>query len=149
MDCNFQQVSAEELREQYIRDAFVRGLRSDLIRQRLLESRDLNFETAFDKTRTFETASEHLKSYAYTKTKQSTSNVTAAISKTCLNTISAKSSTAKSIELKCFFGSTINTTELCVLLEKRFVFIAKKLGTLQKYVIKRKLRLLLTTLQQK
>ena len=79
VDCNFQQVSAKEHRKQYIRDALVSELCSDLICQQLLKSQNLNLKTKSDKARALETASEHSKSYASTETEQSTSNAAAVI----------------------------------------------------------------------
>lgn len=55
-DCNFKTVSAENNKEAYIRDAFISGLNSAAIRQRLLENIRLDLRTMFDQARSLETA---------------------------------------------------------------------------------------------
>ena len=45
-ECDFQAVDAIENRDDYVRDAFITGLRSSSIRQRLLENRTLNLNTS-------------------------------------------------------------------------------------------------------
>ena len=108
-DCNFRQVTADEHRKQYIRDAFVRGLRSDWIRQRLLESRDLDLDTAFNKARALEAANKHSQSYTSTDTDQESFN--AAIPRNSLQSSTYKSdssyknsaTTSGQNELKCYF----------------------------------------------
>ena len=62
--CQFNQVTAEEYRKEYIRDAFINGIQSTVIRQRLLEQiGDLSLEQAFTNARTLEQA--HSQSIAY------------------------------------------------------------------------------------
>ena len=52
-DCSFADVTADVYRDEFIRDAFVRGLKSPEIRQRLLEECKKKKDT-FDKARTLE-----------------------------------------------------------------------------------------------
>ena len=58
-NCNFADVSAEEYRQEYVRDAFINGLHSPVIRQRLLESHTLTLQQAFQQARTLELAQKH------------------------------------------------------------------------------------------
>ena len=51
-DCNFANVTGEEYRKQMIRDAFINGITSHSIRQRLLENAELLLEQAFETART-------------------------------------------------------------------------------------------------
>ena len=62
-DCNFRPVTADQYREELIRDAFISGLESNLIRQRLLEQRILDLQTAFDQARSLELAQLHSQKY--------------------------------------------------------------------------------------
>ena len=62
-DCNFKPVSAVQYREEMIRDAFINGLQSNVIRQRLLERKDLTLETAFDIARSLEEAQKKAEFY--------------------------------------------------------------------------------------
>ena len=50
-DCNFQSVTAAKYCEEYIRDAFITGLHSNQIRQRLLENKSLDLKAMFDQAR--------------------------------------------------------------------------------------------------
>ena len=49
--------------EEYIRDAFITGLSSQKIRERLLEEKLLSLAEAFDKARSIEVAQQHSQSY--------------------------------------------------------------------------------------
>ena len=53
-DCNFKNVTAAQYCEESIRDAFISGLQSSLIRQRLLENKTLDLKTMFDQARSLE-----------------------------------------------------------------------------------------------
>ena len=55
-ECECQPVSAERYHLELMRDAFITGIRSQVIRQRLLEENALNFEDAFRKPRAMELA---------------------------------------------------------------------------------------------
>ncbi|XP_068212661.1 uncharacterized protein [Palaemon carinicauda] len=46
-DCNFKSVSSEQYREELIRDAFINGLATPMIRQRLLENKTLDLQAAY------------------------------------------------------------------------------------------------------
>ena len=62
-DCNFRQVSATQHREEAIRDAFISGILSGSIRQRLLENKTLDLQTAFDQARALDTAQKTSETY--------------------------------------------------------------------------------------
>ena len=47
-DCNLKNGTAEQYREELVRDSFINGIASPLIRQRLLENTQLDLKTAFD-----------------------------------------------------------------------------------------------------
>ena len=63
MDCDYQAVSAQLHKEEAIRDAFIAGIISNEIRQRLLEDSNLTLQVAFEKARSLETAQRNAKSY--------------------------------------------------------------------------------------
>ena len=67
-DCNFKNVTAAEYCEESIRDAFIAGLQSNLIRQRLLENKTLDLKTMFDQARSLESAMKSSESYAVPNT---------------------------------------------------------------------------------
>ena len=73
-NCNFTQVSAEQHKEEAIRDAFISGLLSSSIRQRLLEHIKLDLQTAYDNARSLEMAEKQNQSYNPT-----TSNITPSV----------------------------------------------------------------------
>ena len=62
-DCNFSDVTAYQYRDEAVRDAFITGLLSTNIRQRLLENKTLNFQTAFDQARALDTAQRSSETY--------------------------------------------------------------------------------------
>ena len=98
-DCNFKAVSAEVHKNEAIRDAFISGLTSPNIRQRLLEQKELKLETAFDSARSLELAEKQSLSYR-------TDSVTAATSATpttCENQDVQIAAATKSNEEKCYF----------------------------------------------
>ncbi len=63
-DCNYKNVSGEQYREESVRDAFITGLTSGLIRQRLLENKTLDLKTMFDQARSLESAARSSESYS-------------------------------------------------------------------------------------
>ena len=67
-DCDFQAVSAEKYRDEFVRDSFIRGLNSHTIRQRLLEYKSLDLASAFDIARQLELA--HQQSLSYNQDQQ-------------------------------------------------------------------------------
>ena len=62
-DCDFRAVTAEENKNSYVRDAFIAGLTSSSIRQRLLENASLTLAQAFDQARALEAAQQHAISF--------------------------------------------------------------------------------------
>ncbi|GFR60866.1 hypothetical protein ElyMa_003542200, partial [Elysia marginata] len=62
-DCNFQAVSAEVHKNEAIRDAFISGLISPQIRQRLMEKNKLDLETAYEDARTLDMVEKQSLSY--------------------------------------------------------------------------------------
>ena len=63
-DCTFKDLTADEHRNEFIRDAFVSGLQSNAIRQRLLESTgEVTLDTAFSTARTMDLAQRSTSSY--------------------------------------------------------------------------------------
>lgn len=63
-ECNFQSVTATKYCEEYIRDAFISGLHSNQIRQRLLENNTLDLKTMFDQARALDSAMRSSESYS-------------------------------------------------------------------------------------
>ena len=62
--CNFQAVTAEQNRSEYVRDAFIKGISSSNIRQRLLENMgDLSLDQAYTQARALEQAQTQSASY--------------------------------------------------------------------------------------
>ena len=62
-DCNFCSVSAEKYRKEMVRDAFINGLISSVIRQRLLENQSLSLESAFNQACSIDVAQKNSRSY--------------------------------------------------------------------------------------
>lgn len=62
-DCNIKSATAEEYREELVRDSFINGLLSLLIRQRLLENSTLDLKTAFDQANALDLAQKNSEAY--------------------------------------------------------------------------------------
>ena len=58
-DCNFEAVNAQTYQEHMIRDAFIKGLESSTIRQRILENENITLQRAFDLALSLNRAQEH------------------------------------------------------------------------------------------
>ena len=104
-DCNFAAVSAVRNREAAIRDAFIAGLSSGYIRQRLLEENALELRTVFDKAQSLEDAQKNAESYVMPTSKVQD-----------VDPIAACNSSAISSALKtsCFFcGGSNHKRALC------------------------------------
>ncbi|KAL7630179.1 UNVERIFIED_CONTAM: hypothetical protein RMT77_019682 [Armadillidium vulgare] len=63
VDCNFRSVSAEEYKNEYIRDTFITSLNSQQIRTRLLENNSLDLTNAVNQARSLEIAFRDSHSY--------------------------------------------------------------------------------------
>ena len=62
-NCNLKSVSAGQYREELIRDSFINGLFSPIIRQRLLENSTLDLKSAFDQANALDLAQKNAKTY--------------------------------------------------------------------------------------
>ncbi|XP_012563224.2 uncharacterized protein LOC100214858 [Hydra vulgaris] len=79
-NCNYKDVSAEQYREEQIRDAFISGINSNYIRQRLLENSTLNLQSAFNQACSLDIAQRNSDSYMQkTSSFSSNLNIAAAI----------------------------------------------------------------------
>ena len=61
---NLKNVTAEQYREELIRDSFINGIASPLIRQRLLENTQLGLRAAFDQANSLDLAQKNSEAYA-------------------------------------------------------------------------------------
>ena len=64
-DCNYKAVTAEQNRDNAIRDAFITGLQCSNICQRLLENKTLDLAMMFDQARALESAQKSSGSYGF------------------------------------------------------------------------------------
>ena len=62
-DCNFKAVRADIYCDESIRDAYITGLNSSVISQRLLENKTLTLTSTFDQARSLEFAQKHSEKY--------------------------------------------------------------------------------------
>ena len=109
-DCNFKPVTGEEYRNEAIRDAFITGLYSNDIRQRLLEKETLTLKEAIEQARSLELAQTNSERYDDKNPGYSASSshgsTSASTADNKLNQTVASSSSA-SVKQVCFFcGNT-------------------------------------------
>ena len=62
-DCNYKNCTAQEIRDDAIRDSFISGLLDNSVRQRLLEQDSLNLQKAFETARSLELAQQQSQTY--------------------------------------------------------------------------------------
>ena len=63
-DCNFQNVTETEYRDEAVRDAFITGLQSHVIHQQLPENNTLDLNTMFTQARSLDAAQKSSGSYS-------------------------------------------------------------------------------------
>ena len=71
-NCNIKVISAEEYREELIQDAFINGLASPLIRQRILENKELDLQIAFDQANALDLEKKNSEAYMTPVIKEAT-----------------------------------------------------------------------------
>lgn len=109
-ECSFKSVTAEEYRNEYVRDAFIAGLRSQQIRQRLLENLEISLEEACNQAMSLEMAERNSKEIE-------THNISAKELYQIDNTNEAGTSTNLAVSLsrrRCFFcGGNVHQRIKC------------------------------------
>ena len=116
-NCNFANLTVEEYRQKYVRDAFKNDLRSPVICQRLLESHTLTLQQAFQQARTLELAQKHSVDF------QSTSTIVAAVNDKAETVVASvnRGSTSGTVKQKCFFrGNDRHPRQKCSAKESVF-----------------------------
>ena len=63
-DCNLKAVSAEQYREELLRDSFINRLYSSLISQHFLENKTISLQTAYDQSNSLDLAQKYAESYS-------------------------------------------------------------------------------------
>ena len=109
-DCNIQAVTAEEYRKELVLDAFINGISSHVIRQRLLENSELTVERASQIACSLETAQQHSEAYLQHH------DVTAAVNVEDTNhdnQISAVAKMTSSNQLRNFCGKPYHDKRKC------------------------------------
>ena len=103
VDCNFTAVTAQVHKQQAIRDAFISGLASSEIRQRLLEEPELAMQAAFDKARSLEIAHDNAEQYKVDMAPSiQPSSIAAVPAKDAAESITEEFAVA-TVVAKCFF----------------------------------------------
>ena len=117
-DCNIRAVSAEEYREELIRDTFINGIASSFIRQCLLENEELDLQTAFDQANALDLAQKNSEAYMTPVTQATAAMATSqgdehniAIS-TEIPTESSLAAIRKD-ERKCYFCGVVHSRSEC------------------------------------
>ena len=108
-DCKFEAVTANKYKDESVRDAFINGLQSNYIRQRLFELKDLDLQTACTTARSLEMAHKHADSYLEHGHSHGTHGQVAAYAskqdslEDTESTVDDKSSVTAAVKQKCFF----------------------------------------------
>ena len=135
-ECRFRAVTAEAYRKEMIRDAFINGMLSGSIRQRLLENRELSLEDAVSQANALELAQRN--SQAYGVSVESGAQVMTVAEKqenSTLATVQYCKSSKSQEEKSCFFVAVFRCIIECTVQLKMFsVSSAGKRVTLREYV---------------
>ena len=97
-DCNFRSHSAEECKNEHLRDAFINGIYSSYIRQRLLENKTIDLDVAFEQACSLEVAKVESENYI-----KYDSTITTATSDTIPNNTTTDPTAGAVFKAKCFF----------------------------------------------
>ena len=76
---NIKVISAEEYREELIQDAFINGLASPLIRQRILENKQLDLLISFDQANALDLAQKNSEAYMTPVTQAATAKASSQV----------------------------------------------------------------------
>ena len=110
-DCNFKAVSAENYQKEMIRDAYINGLLSQHIRQRLLENTTLDLDAAYRQARSLESAQRNSDVYS---TQGTHSLNTIASSPDVSSIFNTPAVNAVNKTRKCYFcGNNIHNRQNC------------------------------------
>ncbi|VDQ10656.1 unnamed protein product, partial [Trichobilharzia regenti] len=101
-DCSFRAVTTEEHRKESLRDSFISGIQSSVIRQRLLGQRTLTFQAAYDQARVLEMAHQQSQSYNNPVTPCASISLHD-VHHSSDSTPSVNETTIAAVESKCFF----------------------------------------------
>lgn len=102
-DCNFKDVTAARYQEEAIRDAFISGLQSSIIRRRLLENRTLDLATMFDQARALDAAQKNSELYSASVRQSVMAAVPEPNVKCEIAFPSDSQATSAAVDGKCFF----------------------------------------------
>ena len=91
-DCNFEAVDAKTYEKQMIRDAFIKGLKSSNVLQRILEQEDITLQRAFDLARSLNPAQEHANQLCHVGNLAATQELTSKEEQTNENSTAASAS---------------------------------------------------------
>ena len=113
-DCNLKNVTAEQYREELVRDSFINGLLSPLIRQRLLENSQLDLKTAFDQANALDLAQKNAETYTMSGIPTAAAVVIPSAEQTVEVSKSNNNPLASTFTPKCFFcGNSIHNRRYC------------------------------------
>ena len=131
-DCNFKSVTAEQNKNDFIRDAFINGLLQPVIRQRLLESHHLTLNDAVSQSRALEDSQKQSDMYF---SPQNVLNAT--FSKQDTNHIQEQSTYAIAIRSQtCYFcGNPRHSRTVCPARDKTCTY-CQKVGHFSKVCMK-------------
>ena len=115
--CDFQSVTAVQYQDEYTRDAFINGMKNPYIRQRLLESQNLDLSAAYELARSLELAERQSRAYNAKSEYQNASSAAAVDSQDSpLNRdpFASAAVSFKQTQFKCYWcGGTKHSRRFC------------------------------------
>lgn len=114
LDCDFKATTAEIIREEAIRDAFINGMSSSAIRQRLLEFMTLDLATAVAQARAMEMAQIQSSSYGHDSSSFPTAAINDAAGAAEVEAVEVTAKISNVSSRKCFFcGGSVHPRAEC------------------------------------
>ena len=133
-NCNFKPVSAEQNRNDFIRDAFINGLLQSTIRQRLLESNRLTLEEAVSQSRALEESQKQSNTYTLS---QNLINATFSTEPATPTSEQSTSTAALQIQTCYFCGNSRHPRNFCPARNKTCTY-CQKVGHFSKVCLRAK-----------
>jgi len=133
-DCNFKGVTAARHREEATRDAFISGLQSSIIRQRLLENRTLDLATMFHQARALDAAHKNSELYSASVGQSVMAAVPEQNVKCEIAFPSDSQATSAAVDGMCFFVVILNISVQNAQLAMLYVISAIRKGIILKFV---------------
>ena len=132
-DCNFKAVTASQHSDEAIRDAFINGILSSHIRQRLLENKILSLQDAFEQARALDTAQKSSDSYDMLSQRPMTASLSRKMEELNQFHFDEEEKECGAVNVKCFFCAIMRMLEVAALHVKPLATNVANVGIFKRF----------------